>query len=152
MRADGWLELVPDCGGEDNRPRDAVETGFTVMLEIWQSALEELAGELGPLHLRVLVIVSRARRLSPGHLADALGVSGPAANRICARMEAAGLVARRQGAARGGVPTIVLTGSGLRLVNQVQAQRRAVLDHVLQSLTPVGSAALASALAELADG
>ena len=152
MKADGWLELVPDCGGEDDLPRDAVESGFTVVLEIWQSALEELAGDVGPLQLRVLLIVSRARRVPLGRLADALGASVPAASRICARLEAAGLVGRSQGPARGGVPTIVLTAYGRRLVTQIQAQRRAVLDHVLQSLTPAGRAALASALTELAGG
>lgn len=151
MEADRRLELVPDYDdGEGDLSRDAVETGFTVLLEIWHSALEELAGEVAPLQLRVLEIVSRARRVSPGRLADALGTSVPAANRICDRMEAAGLVGHGRGAARGGVPMIVLTASGRRLVGQIQAQRRAVLDHVLESLTPAGRAALASALAELA--
>jgi DNA-binding MarR family transcriptional regulator len=151
MEADGRLELVPDYDdSEDDLSRDAVETGFTVLLEIWHSALEELGGEVAPLQLRVLLIVSRARRVSLGRLADALGASVPATNRICARMEAAGLVGRGRGAAQGGVPTIILTASGRRLVTQVMAQRRAVLDHVLESLTPAGRAALASALTELA--
>ena len=142
---------MPDYGGgEDDLSRGAVETGFTVLLEIWHSALEELAGEVAPLQLRVLDIVSRARRVSLARLADALGTSVPAANRICARMEAAGLVRHGGGTARGGVPMIVLTASGRRLVAQIQAQRRAVLDHMLESLTPAGRAALASALAELA--
>jgi DNA-binding MarR family transcriptional regulator len=149
MEADGRLQLVPDYDdSEDDLSRDAVETGFTVLLEIWHSALEELGGEVAP--LRVLLIVSRARRVSLGRLADALGASVPATNRICARMEAAGLVGRGRGAAQGRVPTIILTASGRRLVTQVQAQRRAVLDHVLESLTPAGRAALASALTELA--
>ena len=143
------LEAVPGHG-ESDVARDAVETGFTVLLEIWHSALEELGGEVAPLQLRVLLIVSRARRVSLGRLADALGASVPATNRICARMEAAGLVGRGRGAAQGGVPTIILTASGRRLVTQVMAQRRAVLDHVLESLTPAGRAALASALTALA--
>ena len=142
---------MPDYGdGEDDLSSGAVETGFTVLLEIWHSALEELAGEVAPLQLRVLDIVSRARRVSLARLADALGTSVPATNRICARMEAAGLVRHGGGAARGGVPMIVLTASGRRLVGQIRAQRRAVLDHMLESLTPAGRAALASALAELA--
>ena len=151
MEADGRLELVPDYDdSEDDLSRDAVETGFTVLLEIWHSALEELGGEVAPLQLRVLLIVSRARRVSLGRLADALGASVPATHRICARMEAAGLVGRGRGAAQGRVPTIILTASGRRLVTQVQAQRRAILDHVLESLTPAGRAGLASALTELA--
>jgi DNA-binding MarR family transcriptional regulator len=151
MEADGRLVLVPDYGdSDDDLSRDAVQTGFTVLLEIWHSALEELGGEVTPLQLRVLLIVSRARRVSLGRLADALGASVPATNRICTRMEAAGLVAQGRGAARGGIPMIVLTASGRRLVTRIQAQRGAVLDHVLESLTPAGRAALASALTELA--
>ena len=153
MKADRRLELVPDYDdGEDGLSRDAVETGFAVLLEIWHSALEELAGEAAPLQLRVLEIVSRAGRVSLGRVADALGTSPPSASRICARMEAAGLVGHGRGVARGGGTMIVLTASGRRLVSQIQAQRRAVLDHVLESLTPAGRAALASALAELAAG
>ena len=105
MEADGRLELVPDYDdSEDDLSRDAVETGFTVLLEIWHSALEELGGEVAPLQLRVLLIVSRARRVSLGRLADALGASVPATNRICARMEAAGLVGRGRGRPRAACP------------------------------------------------
>ena len=86
MKADRRLELVPDYDdGEDGLSRDAVETGFAVLLEIWHSALEELAGEAAPLQLRVLEIVSRAGRVSLGRVADALGTSPPSASRICAR-------------------------------------------------------------------
>jgi len=43
-----------------------------------------------------------------------------------------------------------LTAPARRLVAQIREQRHAVLNHVLQSLTPAGRAALASALAEFA--
>jgi DNA-binding MarR family transcriptional regulator len=65
-------------------------------------------------------------------------------------MEAAGLLGRSASAAGGGVPVFFLTAPARRLVAQIREQRHAVLSHVLQSLTPEGRAALASALAELA--
>jgi DNA-binding MarR family transcriptional regulator len=155
MEGGGRLELVPASGGGPARDDsglalDAVETGFVVLLEIWHSALGELVGDVPPGELRVLLIVSRAGRLSIGRLAGALGASVPAANRICTRMEGAGLLGRSRGAAGGGVPVFFLTARARSLMAQIQVQRSAVLDHVLQSLTPAGRASLASALAEFA--
>lgn len=163
MEGGGRLELVP-ANGDSGPARDdsglafddsglafdAVETGFAVLLEIWHSALGELVGDVPPGDLRVLLIVSRAGRVSIGRLAGALGASVPAATRICARMEAAGLLGRSRGAAGGGGPVFSLTAPARRLVAQIGVQRSAVLNHVLQSLTPAGRAALASALAEFA--
>jgi DNA-binding MarR family transcriptional regulator len=170
MEDGGRLELVPANGGsglafdDSGRPRDdtglacdhsgpardAVETGFVVLLEIWHSALGELVGDVPPGDLRILLIVSRAGRVSIGRLASALGAPVPAAIRICTRMEAAGLLGRSRGAAGGSLPVFFLTAHARRLVAQIQAQRSAVLNHVLQSLTPAGRASLASALAEFA--
>jgi DNA-binding MarR family transcriptional regulator len=148
MEGSRRLELVPDYGDGD-LARDAVDHGFMVMLEIWHSALGELAAEVPPGQLRVLLILSRTRSMTVGRLADALGASGPATNMICGCMEAKGLLGRGRGTA-GDVPLIFLTASARRLVAQIQEQRRAVLDHVLQSLTPAGRTSLASALAEFA--
>jgi DNA-binding MarR family transcriptional regulator len=149
MEGGGRLELVR-ANGDGGLARDAVETGFVVLLEIWHSALGELVGDVPPGQLRVLLIVSRAGSISIGRLAGALGASVPAANRICARMEAAGLLGRSANGAGGEVPVFFLTALARRLVAQIREQRHAVLNHVLQSLTPEGRAALASALGELA--
>ena len=48
------------------------------------------------------------------------------------------------------MPVFFLTARARSLMAQIQVQRSAVLDHVLQSLTPAGRASLASALAEFA--
>ena len=103
MEGGGRLELVP-ASGDSGLARDAAETGFVVLLEIWHSALGELVGDVPPGQLRVLLIVSRAGSISIGRLAGALGASVPEANRICARMEAAGLLGRSTSAAGGDVP------------------------------------------------
>ena len=90
---------MPDYGDGD-LARDAVDHGFMVMLEIWHSALGELAAEVPPGQLRVLLILSRARSMTVGRLADALGASGPATTMICGRMEAKGMLGTRPGHGR----------------------------------------------------
>ena len=147
MKDDGRLQLVPGCGGDGQLAGDAEEAGFAVLLEIWQSALAELAHEVSPEQLRILLIVDSAGGLSLGRLAGALGVSGPAAGTICDRMEAAGLL-RRRGC--GSEITVALTVPGRRLMVRIREERRAVLDHVIQSLSPAGREALTRALSEFA--
>jgi len=136
MEGSARLELVPVL--RRGRPgRDDVEKGFTVLLEIWHSALGELAGEVPPAQLRVLLIVSRARSVSVGRLADALGASVPARPGSAAAWNRPGCWGAGGGAA-GDAPVVVLTASARRADAQIQEQRRTVLDHVLQSLTPAG--------------
>jgi len=149
MEGNGRLKLVQ--GGGDGPPAgDAAEVGFTVLLEIWHSAVEELVREMPPDQLRVLLIIDSAGHVSLERLADALGASTPATSRICEGMEAAGLLRRRRGAPGSGVVLIFVTASGRRLMARIREQRRAVLDHVLQSLTPDGRESLARGLSELA--
>jgi DNA-binding MarR family transcriptional regulator len=149
MRADRGLELVGGGGGDGHLAAGAADVGFTVLLEIWQSAVEELVREVPPDQLRVLEIIDRAGSMTIGRLAHALGATTSATSRLCDRMEAAGLLTRGRGA-RGGPVTIFVTTSGRRAGAWIGHQRQAVLDHVLQSLTPDGRAGLARALSELA--
>ena len=147
MKHDGRLQLVPGCGDDGYLADDAGEAGFAVLLEIWQSAMAELAREVSPEQLRILLIVDSAGGLSLGRLAGALGVSGSAVGTICDRMEAAGLLRRR---GRGSEITVALTVPGRRLMVRIREERRAVLDHVIQSLSPAGREALTRALSEFA--
>jgi len=137
-------------GGDVPLAADAAEAGFTVLLEIWHSAIEELVREMPPDQLRVLLIIDSARNVSLERLAGALSASAPATSRICAALEAAGLLSRCRGAPGSGVILIFVTASGRRLAAQIREQRRAVLDHLLQSLTPDGRESLARGLSELA--
>jgi len=124
------------------------------LLEIWP----QRSGRAGPARyrrpqLRVLLIVSRARSVSrraagPTHWA----ASVPAATQDL-RPHGIGRACwgRGRGAA-GDAPVVVLTASARRLMAQIQEPaRRAVLDHVLQSMTPAGRTfAGGAALAEFA--
>jgi DNA-binding MarR family transcriptional regulator len=147
MDGNGRLKLVQDGDGPL-----AAEAGFTVLLEIWHSAVEELVREMPPDQLRVLLILDSAGNVSLERLADALGASAPAISRMCEDMEATGLLRRCRGNPGSGVTLIFLTASGRRLASRIREQRRAVLDHVLQSLTPDGRESLARGLSELATG
>jgi DNA-binding MarR family transcriptional regulator len=69
---------------------------------------------------------------------------------MCDRMEAAGLLSRGRDATGSGAIVIFVTASGRRLAARIREQRRAVLDHVFQSLTPDGRASLARAVSEFA--
>ncbi len=137
-------------GGAGPSAGDAAEAGFTVLLGIWHSAMEELVSGVSPDPLRVLLIIDSAGNVSLDRLADALGASTSATSRMCEGMEATGLLRRRRGAPGSGVALIFLTASGRRLMARIREQRRAVLDHVLQSLTPTGRESLARGLSELA--
>ncbi len=148
MEGSGRLTLVPGCGG-GQLAGDLVEAGFTALLEIWDSAIEELVGEMPPDELRALLIVGRAGSVSLERLAGALGASTPATSSMCDGMEAAGLLRRGRGAGTG-VIMIVPTARGRRVVARIREQRRAVLDYVLESLTPDGRESLARALSEFA--
>jgi DNA-binding MarR family transcriptional regulator len=149
MKGNGRLRLV-QCAGDGPLAADAAVAGFTVLLEIWHSAMEELVRGITPDQLRTLLIIDGAGKVTPKRLADALGVDPPAISRLCAEMEEAGWLRRRQAGPGSGVILILLTATGRGLVTRIREQRHAVLDHVLQSLTPAGRESLARGLRELA--
>jgi len=149
MEGSRRLKLVQG-GGDVPLAADAAEAGFTVLLEIWHSAIEELVREMPPDQLRVLLIIDSAGNVSLERLAHALSASTPATSRMCTAMEAAGLLRRCRGGPGSGVILIFVTASGQRLAARIREQRRAVLDHLLQSLTPDGRESLARGLSELA--
>jgi len=140
---EGSRRLKLAQGGDGQLASDAAEAGFTALLEIWHSVLEELVRDVPPDQLRVLLILDRAGSVSLGRLAAALNISAAAASRMCDRMEAAGLLRRGRDATGNGATAIFVTASSRQLAARIREQRRAVLDHVFQSLTPDGRASLA---------
>ena len=149
MEGSRRLKLV-QCAGEDAPAPDAAEAGFTVLLEIWHCAMEELVRGITPDQLRILLVVDSAGYVSLERLADALGDDPLATSKLCAGMEAAGLLRRSRGGPGSGMIRVFPTASGRRLVARIREERRAVLDHVLQSLTPEGRESLVRGLSELA--
>ncbi len=144
-------DMVP--GSSDGQLDVAsAELGFAALLERWERAVDELGCAVPAAQVRALLIVDRAGSLNLARLAQALGASASATSRLCDRMEAAGLLTRERAAASRREIVLLVTGTGRRLAGWVRARRRAVLDHVLQSMSSDGSAALARGLQELASG
>jgi DNA-binding MarR family transcriptional regulator len=137
--ADGQLDVA------------SAELGFTALLETWESAVEELGCAVPAAQVRALLIVDRAGSLNLSRLAQALGASASATSRLCGRMEAAGLLTRERAAASRREMVLLVTWAGRRLAGWVRARRRAVLGHVLQSMSSDGRAALARGLRELSE-
>ncbi len=149
MEGNRRLKLLPGGGG-DHPAGDTAEDGFALLLEIWHSATAELVREMPPDQLRAMAIIDRAGTVSLGRLGDALSAAAPDTGRICQDLEAAGLVRCHRRAPGQGAVVISATASGRRLMARIADQRRDVLDHVLQSLSPAGGESLRRALSELA--
>ena len=149
MEGQSRLKLVKSRGQGD-LAADAAHAGFTILLEIWHSAIEDLVRDMSPGQLRILLIVDGAGSVSLERLAGALATSTLATSVICDHMEEAGLLRAARGVPGLGVIVISLTAAGRRLAAQIREQRRAVLDHVLQTLRPDGRESLARALGEFA--
>lgn len=143
-------ELVWGTGdGQPDVP--SAEAGLTALLETYESAVEEIGCSVPATQVRALLIIDRAESLNVSRLARALGASASATSGLCDRMAAADLLTRHK-AARHGEMVLFATESGRRLVHWVRGQRRAVLRHALQSMTPDGRAALIRGLTEVAAG
>ncbi len=130
----------------------SAEAGVTALLEIWETAIEELSWAVPAAQVRALLIIDRAGRLNLDRLARAMGASVSATNRLCDRMEAAGLLTRERAAASRREVMLLVTGSGRRLAGWVRGRRRAVVGQVLWSMSPDGREALARGLREVAAG
>jgi DNA-binding MarR family transcriptional regulator len=128
----------------------SAEAGLTVLLEACERAVEELGSSVPPAQMRALLVIGGAGGLNLSKLADALGASASAASRLCARMQAAGLLTRDRASASRREIVLVPTESGRRLAEWVRGRRRAALGDVLAAMTPDGREALARGLVELA--
>ena len=144
----------PGCGsarGPGVAPADLqrAEAGLSVLLEVWQRAIEELGAMLPPAQVRALLAIEAGTGLNLTGLARMLGASPSATSRLCDRLVAAGLVSRAPAAASRREILLQLTESGQRLAAWIRDQRRAALIRVLETLSPDGRADLARGVSEL---
>jgi DNA-binding MarR family transcriptional regulator len=143
---------APRHSGDDQWDISRAEIGLAVLVEASERAVEELGSAVPPLQLRALLVIDRAGALNLSRLASALGASASATSRLCDRMEAADLLTRDRAAGSRREIVLLLTESGGRLAEWVRLRRRAVLDDLLQAMSPAGREALARGLSELAAG
>lgn len=137
------------CPGTAQADLERAEAGLSVLLEVWQRAIEELGAMLPPAQVRALLAIEAADGLNVTGLARVLGASPSATSRLCDRLVAAGLVARVPAAASRREILLQLTESGQRLTGWIQDQRRAALIRVLETISEDGRADLTRGLGEV---
>ena len=93
------------------------------------------ASGLTPTKLRALDIVAEGN-VRVGELADRVGIDDTTATRLVDRLEATGLVERRQLPTDRRVAVVGLTAEGAALVAQVGARRQRFFSDVLTALEP----------------
>lgn len=101
-----------------------------------------LRGSLSLIHLHVLTVLEADGPQSMSGLAEALGVSVASATGIVDRMGQRGLVERRARPSDRRVLEVHQTDAGRAVFRDLEAERRAHLEQILERLTSRESAAL----------
>lgn len=83
---------------------------------------------------RVLVLLADEGERTVGEIGEELGVNASNATRHCDRLQKLGLLRRRRSTTDGRVVRVALTAAGHRLVDEVNAQRRAEVLRVLERM------------------
>lgn len=126
-----------------------VEAALAEVWARWERVLEGLGGAVPAGQLRALLVIDDCGVLPVAGLAEALGISGSAASRLCDRLEAAGLVAWDLAGNGDQALMLAVTQAGQRLAGWVREQRRSDLAHALESMSAEGRQALVRGLTEL---
>jgi DNA-binding MarR family transcriptional regulator len=108
------------------------------------------ASGLTPTKLRALDIVAEGN-VRVGELADRVGIDDTTATRLVDRLEATGLVDRRQLPSDRRVTVVGLTAEGLALVAQVAKRRQRFFADVLAALEPAEQIELVRLTAKAAE-
>jgi DNA-binding MarR family transcriptional regulator len=124
-----------------NRRRETILRAIVEELTTWNPRermgmfRKWLAGSLSIVQLHVLTVLETAGPLSMGKLADALDVSVASATGIVDRMEQRGLVERRHDEVDRRVVLVHATDAGTAVFTDLEQQRRASLQRILERLS-----------------
>nr|WP_086788542.1 MarR family transcriptional regulator [Crossiella equi] len=125
----------------------AVEAAAETLVIVWGRAAESVHPKVSPSQLGALLVVERHRSITLGRLAEELGAIPSSASRLCDRLQAAGLLARRSNLTDRREVSLELTKDGSRLLEQLRSARQAELAKVLDAMSPAEQNALLSGLA-----
>ncbi|MCK2245061.1 MULTISPECIES: MarR family transcriptional regulator [unclassified Crossiella] len=125
----------------------AVEAAAETLVIVWGRAAESVHPKVSASQLGALVVVERHRSITLGKLAEELGAIPSSASRLCDRLQAAGLLARRSNLADRREVSLELTKDGSRLLAQLRGARQAELRRVLDGMSPAEQTALLAGLA-----
>lgn len=124
----------------------SVEAAAEWLVAIWDRCLDRIRPRVSASQLRALLVIDRSQPVNLGGLADELGAIPSSASRLCDRLEAAGLVARRTSPEDRREIALSLTDEGARLLDELRAARRAELSEVLATMPPSARDALLTGL------
>ncbi|MGW1535090.1 MarR family winged helix-turn-helix transcriptional regulator [Streptomyces aureus] len=127
------------------RLADAIEA----LVELWTSAGRSVGPPLSAQQLKALTAVARRPAATLTDLAESVGITLPAASRLCDRLEAAGLLRRIPHSHSRRSLSLLLTPQGGRLLAEIGARRTRDLAAVLAGMTPLQRTALEEGLRAL---
>ena len=106
------------------------------LVGITAQSLDALDGAVTVAQFRLLRTLDGLGRVSSTALATALGTAPSSVTRLVDKLEAAGLVARGADAHSRAIVTVEVTAAGRTVVGTVLARRHALLEAVLDAMTP----------------
>ncbi|MGI5162933.1 MarR family winged helix-turn-helix transcriptional regulator [Spirillospora sp. CA-253888] len=135
--------------GKVNDTITALEGAARALIAVWRRA-QDAVQHIPPSQLRAMEAIEHRTELNLRDLARELDVIPSSASRLCDRLEAAGLLARRGSDADRRQITLRLTALGERSLHELSARRRRDLHQVLARMTPDGRDRLLHGLLEFA--
>lgn len=126
----------------------AVDGAAGSLLGVWMAAQERAAAQLSTSQLRALMVVEQCDGVNLRGLAAAMGILLSSASRLCDRLVAAGVLEREPGRVDRREIALHLTPAGRRLLDQLRADRRGMIEAVLSGMSPAGRQALLRGLQE----
>jgi DNA-binding MarR family transcriptional regulator len=130
---------------------DAVLAGSRALVAVAARSLASVHEDVTLPQYRVLVVLCARGPLGMGELADELGCSGSTATRLCDRLVARALVDRHHRLDNRRQVEVHATQTGVQLVRDVTARRRAEIDVIVANISPRQRSALAGAFRAFAD-
>lgn len=126
----------------------AVDGAAGSLLSVWMSAQERAASQVSSSQLRALMVVEQSDGVNLRGLAAAMGILLSSASRLCDRLVAAGVLEREPGRVDRREIALHLTPAGRKLLDELRADRRGLIEEVLARMSPAGRQALLRGLQE----
>ncbi|OPC78453.1 hypothetical protein B4N89_36685 [Embleya scabrispora] len=138
-------DLLKSDGGARAAAATVADAARALVL-LWSRSPEAVSPRLSPSQLRALQAVAALPGVNLTRLAVELGAALPTASRLCDRLAAAGLLERIPAPASRREVGLVVTGAGLRLLDEVAERRCEDLLDVLETMSVESRAELVRGL------
>ncbi|WP_344260591.1 MarR family winged helix-turn-helix transcriptional regulator [Streptomyces sodiiphilus] len=116
---------------------------------LWERTRARQSDVMPRAQLRALGVVAAGDRMTCGGLGRQLGLTPSAASRLCARMEAGGLLDREPAARDRRTRHLVLTPAGRKTLRETRERQRRTVHSLLENTGGVADISLTEALDDL---